>query len=55
MHVPPHVRMDDLAELHQVMRAVPLATLVTATAFRRVQPRLGKVRPVVCRGMTHDR
>ena len=31
MYTPPAFRMDDLPELHQVMRAVHLATLVTAT------------------------
>jgi transcriptional regulator len=31
MYVPPAFRMDDLPELHRVMREVRLATLVTAT------------------------
>lgn len=31
MYTPPAFRMDDLPELHQAMRAVHLATLVTAT------------------------
>jgi transcriptional regulator len=32
MYVPPAFRMRDLADLHGVMRAARLATLVTATA-----------------------
>lgn len=34
MYVPPAFRMEDLPELRAVMRAAPLATLVTATEAR---------------------
>lgn len=32
MYTPPAFRLDDLAQIHALMRAAPLATLVTATA-----------------------